>query len=60
MLVKSKRKIYFGRVFQPVGFEFVDLAIELEKLFKHKVDLVSRKAIRPKMLPFIEKDLVYV
>jgi predicted nucleotidyltransferase len=44
----------------PVGFEFVDLAIELENILNQKVDLVSKKAIKPDMLPYIEKDLIYV
>ncbi|MCB0567774.1 MAG: nucleotidyltransferase family protein [Phaeodactylibacter sp.] len=45
---------------QPVGFEIVDLVEELEELLQHKVDIVSKKAIRPNMMPFVEKDLVYV
>lgn len=44
----------------PVGFEFVDLAIELENILHQKVDLVSKKGIKPDMLPYIEKDLIYV
>lgn len=44
----------------PVGFEFIDLAIELEVILNHKVDLVSRKGVKPNMLPYIEKDLLYV
>lgn len=45
---------------EPVGFEIVDLVEELEVLLKHKVDLVSKKALSPKLLPFITKDLVYI
>lgn len=44
----------------PVGFEFIDLAMELEDVLHQKVDLVSRKAIKPSMFPYIEKDLIYV
>lgn len=44
----------------PVGFEFVDLAIELEELLRQKVDLVSKKGVKSGMLPYIEKDLIYV
>ncbi|MBE9465812.1 nucleotidyltransferase family protein [Dyadobacter subterraneus] len=44
----------------PVGFEFVDLAIELENILHQKVDLVSKKGIKPDMLLYIEKDLIYV
>jgi predicted nucleotidyltransferase len=45
---------------KPVGLEFIDLAEELEKLLNRKVDLVSKKAVKPKMLEFISKELVYV
>ncbi|GAB3934094.1 nucleotidyltransferase family protein [Larkinella terrae] len=45
---------------EPVGFEVVDLAIELEELLQKKVDLVTRKAIKPRLLPFISKQLQYV
>lgn len=45
---------------QPIGIEFVDLAEELEQMLGMKVDLVSRKAIRPEVWSFIEPDLRYV
>lgn len=45
---------------QPVGFEIVDLAIELEKLLGYHVDVVSRKGLKTTLLPYIEKDLIYV
>jgi uncharacterized protein len=45
---------------EPVGFEIVDVAMELETLLGHKVDLISRKAVRAQMLPYVEKNLVYV
>ncbi|WP_353483749.1 nucleotidyltransferase family protein [Haliscomenobacter sp.] len=45
---------------KPVGWEIIDLAIELEDLLGYKVDLVSKKAIRPNLMPFIVKDIVYV
>lgn len=45
---------------EPVGFEIVDLVEELEEMLHHKVDLVSKKAIRPNLMPFVKKDLVYV
>ncbi len=43
-----------------MGLEFVDLADELESILRHKVDLVSKKAIRPKLLERIKTELVYV
>jgi len=45
---------------QPIGIEFIDLAEELEKILKLKVDLVSKNGIKPKYLEEIQKDLVYV
>lgn len=33
---------------------------ELEDLFKQKIDLVSRRAIKPRYLPFVEKSLIHV
>ena len=42
------------------GLEFVDLADELEKLLKVKVDLVSRQAIHDRFMKYIEKEIVYV
>ncbi|MCE7073559.1 nucleotidyltransferase family protein [Dyadobacter sp. CY327] len=44
----------------PVGFEFIDLAIELEDMLQTKVDLVSKKGLKAPLLPFIEKNLIYV
>ena len=44
----------------PVGIEFIDLANELEKLLKIKVDLVSKKGVKPQYLKQIEPDLNYV
>lgn len=45
---------------RPIGVEFIDLANELERLLKIKVDLVSRKGVRPQYLKQIEQDLDYV
>jgi uncharacterized protein len=45
---------------KPVGFEFIDLAIELEEILHQKVDLVSKKGVKATMLTFIEKDMIYV
>ena len=45
---------------EPVGFEVADLAFELEELLGHSVDLVSRGAIRERLRPHVEKDLVHV
>ncbi|MEM1116861.1 MAG: nucleotidyltransferase domain-containing protein [Bacteroidota bacterium] len=44
----------------PVGFEVVDLALDLEALLEHPVDLVTRGALGDRVAPYVEKDLVYV
>ncbi|WP_128545777.1 nucleotidyltransferase family protein [Larkinella soli] len=45
---------------QPVGFEVVDLAIELEELLHKRVDLITRKAIKPSLMSFVSRQLQYV
>lgn len=45
---------------KPIGVEFIDLANELEKLLKIKVDLVSRNGVKPQYFKQIEPDLNYV
>ena len=45
---------------QPIGITFIDLADELEQLLQLKVDLVSRRGIKPKYFSVIEPDLIYV
>jgi len=45
---------------EPVGFEFVDLMIELEEILGRKVDLMSRRGVRPELLPIIERDEIYI
>ncbi len=43
-----------------VGSRFIDLAEELEAGLERKVDLVSRKGIKPKYFAAIQPDLRYV
>lgn len=43
-----------------IGWEFLRFATELEDLLKLKVDLVSKKGIKPKYFTEIEKELIYV
>lgn len=45
---------------QPVGFEFIDLSIDLEKLLNKKIDIVTRQAIKPALMRFIQPQLQYV
>lgn len=49
--------VEFGR---PVGFECIDLSIELENLLQKPVDLVTRQAVKQKLLPYISRQLYYV
>lgn len=45
---------------RPIGLAFTELAEYLEKILGCKVDLVSKRAIKPKFLPSVEEDLIYV
>lgn len=42
------------------GFDYIRLAHELEDAFSQKVDVVSRKGIKPQYLPYVEKSLIHV
>ena len=44
----------------PVGIEFIDLGDYLEQVLDLRVDLVSRKGIKPTYFRQIESDLKYV
>lgn len=43
---------------EPVGFEFLDLMDDLEKIFNQNIDLVSKGRIRPHYLPYIQEDTI--
>jgi len=43
-----------------VGLEFVTLAEQIEQMLGLPVELVSRRAIKPNKLKYIEQDLIYV
>ena len=45
---------------QPIGIEFIDLALYMEQQLQKKVDLVSRKGIKDKYFKAIEREIVYV
>ena len=42
------------------GFDYIRLAHEFEDLFQQKIDMVSRKGIKPQYLPYVEKYLIHV
>jgi hypothetical protein len=44
--------------FEEKSFDnFIDLAFELENIFKNRVDLVTEKGISPYILPYIQNDI---
>ena len=45
---------------KPVGVEFIDLANYIEAKLKKKVDLVSKKGLKPKYLQQIQSEIIYV
>ena len=45
---------------KPIGLKFVDLADFLETILKTKVDLVSKNAVKPKLMAYINQDITYV
>lgn len=44
----------------PIGIKFLDLNYEIENLLHKKVDLVSKRGIKPVYFEFIAPDLIYV
>lgn len=45
---------------KPISLDFFDLADELESLVHRRVDLVTRRTIKDRYMPYIEPDLRYV
>ncbi len=43
-----------------IGLEFVGLAERIEQLIELPVELVSRRAVKPRNMKFIEQELIYV
>lgn len=44
----------------PLGFKFLDMIYELDKIFKKEVQVVSRQGLKPKYFEAIKLDLLYV
>jgi len=42
------------------GFNYIRLAHEFEDIFRHKIDLVIRRAVKANYLPFVERYLLHV
>lgn len=45
---------------QPLGMRYLELAAELEIILQHKVDIISRRAIKQQYFQAIEQDLIDV
>lgn len=43
-----------------IGIRFIDLAHELEDILQSKIDLVSKKGIKPKYLSIVQQSLINV
>ncbi len=43
-----------------LGFKFLDMMYELDKLFSQEVQVVSRKGVKSKYFDAIKSDLIYV
>ena len=43
-----------------IGLDFVSLALEIEKLIGEKVDLVSHRAVKPRHMQAIQRELIHV
>lgn len=41
-------------------FDLADIQLYLENLLRKKVDLVTRKSVKPRLKPYIEQDLITV
>lgn len=41
------------------GFQYIRLAHELKDAFQSKIDIVSRRGIKPQYLPYVEKNLIH-
>jgi predicted nucleotidyltransferase len=45
---------------KPIGIEFIDIANELKKILNIKVDLVSKKGIKPQCFSGIQNEMIIV
>jgi len=44
---------------QPIGMEIIDLTLDMEKILKSKVDIVTYNAIKNRLFKYIKDELVY-
>lgn len=45
---------------EPIAMKFIHLSYELEEILHKKVDLVSKRGVKPRLMAFMEPDLIYV
>ncbi|MFC1770577.1 nucleotidyltransferase family protein [Candidatus Margulisiibacteriota bacterium] len=45
---------------KPIGLEFIEMQITLQKLLHRKVDLVTNKALSKYIKPYIDKEKVLI
>ena len=45
---------------EPIGWEFVDLQNYLEEILRHRVDLVTVRALKPQLKDTILSDVIYI
>ncbi|MEO6721761.1 MAG: nucleotidyltransferase family protein [Ferruginibacter sp.] len=43
-----------------MGLNFIAMADEIEALFGIKTDVIPKRSIKDKYLPYVERDIVYV
>ncbi|MCK4664706.1 MAG: nucleotidyltransferase domain-containing protein [Bacteroidales bacterium] len=43
---------------EPIGLEFIQMKLDLEKLFNKSVDLITEQALSKYIKPYIEKDKI--
>ena len=43
---------------QPIGLKFFELKMYLEKVFNNRVDLVTKKALKPRLAPIILTEVI--
>ena len=44
---------------EPTFDHYIDLKFELERIFQRSVDLVMAETLKPRLKPFVEKEVIY-
>lgn len=59
-MLKPAISVFWWTLTAQLVSDFFKLANELEDEFQTKVDVVSRKGIKPHYLPYIERNLIQI